>query len=286
VRRGAGRRDAAAPRFFPDPVGGYDPDVHVQVLSSGSGGNSALVRAGDEVLLVDAGLPPRELSLRLEAARIATRSIRHVAVTHGHLDHARSAGVIAARADATLWATERLQTQRALARATRIATLRERQPAAIGPGLRLIPVRIPHDAEPTFAFRIEHETAAGCRVAVILTDMGRPDAAVARALSGAHLLILEFNHDRQLLEDGPYPEPLKRRVGGDLGHLSNDQAAEVLAGLAGPELHTLVLAHLSETNTRPELARESAARTLGRLGRGDVKIEIAEQDCVLDNLAV
>jgi phosphoribosyl 1,2-cyclic phosphodiesterase len=116
--------------------------------------------------------------------------------------------------------------------------------------------------------------------------MGRPDANVARRLAGAHLLVLEFNHDPGLVEAGPYPPALKRRILGNAGHLSNEQAGEMLRALAGPQLHTLVLAHLSKTNNRPLLALSEARSVLAELGLERVQVEVADQDGVGPSLPV
>lgn len=261
--------------------------MHLQTLSSGSKGNATLVRAADVVALVDAGLPLRSLEERLEAARVSPRSVQHVIVTHAHLDHSRSVGRLARKADATVHAAERLLGHRALARAPRYAVLpidgeRELDPPAGQGRLLLGAVRLPHDADPTVAIRLEHEG----RRAVILTDMGRVDDAAARQLQGAHVLVLEFNHDADMLDAGPYPDKLKARVRGPGGHLSNLEASDMLARLAGPELHTLVLAHLSETNNTPELAVSAARATLARLGRDDVEVRIASQHEIGPNLEV
>ena len=131
-------------------------------------------------------------------------------------------------------------------------------------------------------FEVEHED----RVAVVLTDMGHPRREVADALSGAHVLVLEFNHDVEGLANGPYPPVLQNRIGGDRGHLSNEQAARMLEWLAGPELHTLVLAHLSKKTNTAERAEETARRTLDRLGLGHVEVHVASQDEVGPNLRV
>ena len=149
-------------------------------------------------------------------------------------------------------------------------------------GLRLLPIELPHDAHPTVAYRVEHNA----RVAVVLTDMGRPDRDIARRLAGAHVLVLEFNHDTGLLERGPYPPALRRRIAGNAGHLSNEQAAQMLGWLAGEELHTLVLAHLSEPNNRPLLAIEAARAMLDDLGLGHVRVLVASQHEVGPNLEV
>jgi phosphoribosyl 1,2-cyclic phosphodiesterase len=262
--------------------------VHLQVLSSGSGGNCALLRAGELRLLVDAGLPGPELEARLERAGVATvfatrAWIDHVFVTHGHLDHARSAGWIARKARARLHCSESLMRNASIRRCKNLSTVRVGGCEELPGDLRVSSAPLPHDAQPTVAYRIEH---AG-RVTVVLTDMGRPDEGVARALAGAHVLVLEFNHDLGLLESGPYPQALKKRVAGNAGHLSNAQAAQMLRWLAGENLHTLVLAHLSETNNRPELALEAASRTLEELGLASrVRILVASQHEVGENLAV
>jgi phosphoribosyl 1,2-cyclic phosphodiesterase len=252
--------------------------VKLQVLSSGSKGNATLVRVDELRLLVDAGLPMGALVERLEAARVPFDGVDHIAVTHGHLDHARSAGALSKRHKSTVHCAEAVQRNASIRRAKSLATLSPGRPsrptARRGTGeLELSAVALPHDADPTYALRLE----AGGRRAVVLTDMGRPDAHVAAALGGAHVLVLEFNHDEGLLASGPYSAALKRRVAGDRGHLSNAQAATMLEALAGPELHTLVLAHLSETNNTPTLALEAAHGALARLGRDDVRVLVASQ---------
>lgn len=261
--------------------------MHLQVLSSGSEGNATLVRAGETNVLVDAGLGPRALSERFEAARVGPRQLDHVLVTHAHLDHSRSAGITAKRHEATLHATSALLRHRVIARSPRLSTVPvggrfELAGRAGEESLVVRAVALPHDCDPTVAYRIEH---AG-RVAVILTDMGRPDAAVARELAGANLLVLEFNYCPVLMETSVYPLPLRRRICGDRGHLSNAQAAEMLALLAGPELETLVLAHLSQKTNTAELALEKAKGALERLGLGHVAVHVAEQHGVGPNLRV
>lgn len=261
--------------------------MHLQILSSGSKGNCALVRAGEQRLLVDAGLPGTELEERLERAgvpppNLAHPGLHHVWVTHGHLDHARSAGLIARKHRALLHCAESLMNNASIRRCRNLSTVpvggREETD-----GLIVSNVELPHDAHPTVGYRVEH---AG-RVAAIVTDIGRPDERAARGLAGAHVLVLEFNHDLGMLENGPYPPALKKRVAGNAGHLSNAQAAHMLRLLASENLHTLVLAHLSEKNNRPELALESAHTTLAELGlTSRVRVIVASQDEIGENLAV
>jgi phosphoribosyl 1,2-cyclic phosphodiesterase len=262
--------------------------MRLQVLASGSGGNSALVRAGETSVLVDAGLTVAGMEERLESARFALAGLDHVFVTHGHLDHARAAGAIARKARCTLHCTEGLMRNAAIRRSKNLAALSIDVPKSVvgrrgADELCVTPVALPHDAVPTLAFKLEH---AGRR-AVILTDMGQPRAEVARALAGAHVLVLEFNHDVERLEAGPYPPALKRRILGNAGHLSNQQAATMLRWLASEHLHTLVLAHLSETNNTRALALEAAHATLAELGLAPrVRVVVAEQDQVGESFAV
>ena len=260
--------------------------MHLRVLSSGSEGNSTLVRAGETNLLVDAGLTLAEMESRLEAARVPCGRIGHVLVTHGHLDHARSAGGVARKARATLHAPENILRHPSVRRARALATIPIGRAFEVGgtngDAVHVLPVPLPHDCDPTVAFRIEHQG----RVAAILTDMGRPSEEVARALEGVHVLVLEFNYDTEMMRRGPYTPALKKRITGDRGHLSNEQAAEMLGMLASLDLHTIVLAHLSRTNNTPELALEAARDSLARAGRPDVRVLIASQDEVGESLAV
>lgn len=261
--------------------------MHLQVLASGSAGNATLVRAGDAALLVDAGLAGPAMEERLCAARLGHGGLDHVLVTHGHLDHARSAGVLARRHRALLHCSEAIMSNASIRRHKRLATLTigssaELENARGSDAVRVTPIEIPHDAPPTVAFRLEHDG----RTAVILTDMGVPRPEVAARLRGAHVLVLEFNHDAQLLAGGPYPAALKRRIAGNAGHLSNEQAARMLCAMADGNLHTLVLAHLSAHNNTPERALEAARAALEVAGLHGVRVLVAGQDEVGENLEV
>lgn len=263
--------------------------MHLQVLSSGSEGNSTLVRCGETTLLVDAGLPREAMLGRLDDARLAIGAIDHVLVTHGHLDHARSAGLVARRERGFLHCPENIMRHAAARRATKLAALRIDHPFELtsktfdrDPVL-VTPVTLPHDCDPTVAFRIEHQG----RACAILTDIGHPSREVAERLRGVHVLVLEFNYDPELMLRGPYGPLLQRRITGERGHLSNAQAAQMLELLASENLHTLVLAHLSKKTNTPEHALEVAHATLGRLGlSSQVRVLVASQDEVGENLEV
>lgn len=260
--------------------------MRLQILASGSGGNAALVWAGDALLLLDAGLGHRVLAERLDAARVGFRALGHVLVSHGHLDHSRSAGIVAKKHDATLLAPAKILDHPALARA------RERRPVTVGvphlidagggQHLEIDAVAVPHDCDPTYAYRLRH----GGRTLSVITDMGEPREDVARALGGAHVLVLESNHDPAMLSAGPYSASLKSRVAGAQGHLSNAEMATMLRRLAGPDLHTVVLAHISEKNNRHDLAVATARDALDAAGRPDVRVVAAHQDTPLDPIDV
>jgi phosphoribosyl 1,2-cyclic phosphodiesterase len=251
--------------------------VRLQILSSGSGGNAALLRVGGATILVDAGLGPRELRARLAGAGVGPHGLDHVLLSHAHLDHARSAGKIARDFRAVLHAPESLLRHRSCALAKQMATMPVNGEFRLDvPGelpLLVRTVQVPHDCDPTVGFRFEHRG----RVLVLVTDLGEAHDELVRACQDPHVLIVESNHDVELLLRGPYSAELKRRVLGPRGHLSNDQAAGLVRALAGPRLHTLVLAHLSETNNTHEHALESARRGLALLGRSDVEVLVALQ---------
>lgn len=261
--------------------------MHVQILGSGSGGNSAILRAGETHVLIDAGLPIDDMEKRLEEARIPVSKLDHIVLTHGHLDHARSAGLLARKSRARVHCAEGMMKNASVRAARTFSTLpiggsRElTDDRGLDPVL-LTTVPVPHDAHPTVALRLE----AGGRVFVLITDMGRPDDHVVRMMKGAHVLSLEFNHDAELLRTGPYPRNLKRRVSGDRGHLSNAQAAKMLRGLASPALHTVLLAHLSRNNNTKELACEAATQALLETECEAVQLLACEQDTIGPNLRV
>lgn len=242
--------------------------VRVTILGSGSEGNSLLVESETTSVLVDAGLSYRKLVQRFRAiGRAAPKEVAAVLVTHGHGDHCAHASTYAARFGCPIRGSE-----------ATIHTLRRPpgvQTKAFVPGrtfrigdisIRSTPV--PHDA-PQVALIFETKSAA----IGLATDLGHAPKGLAKFLGDCETLLLESNHDLDLLKMGPYPAALKRRVAGSLGHLSNAQAGDLLAELPMAP-RELILMHLSETNNTPTLARASAEAALGHRG---TRLRIAEQ---------
>ncbi|HSC47246.1 MAG TPA: MBL fold metallo-hydrolase [Gammaproteobacteria bacterium] len=243
-------------------------------LGSGSRGNATLVQAGRTTVMVDCGFSISETEARLGRLGVTPGELAAILVTHEHSDHASGVGRFAARHGIAVRCTG----------GTRAACLKLGFEAAepfdsheafeIG-DLKIIPVTVPHDAREPVQFLFD----AGAHRFGLLTDVGSLTPYIRRMYSGCGALLLECNHDRDMLENGPYPPSLKARVGGPLGHLSNDQAGELLRGLDTQWLQHLVAAHLSEKNNTPELARNALAEAVDC---DPDWIQIAAQDSGLD----
>jgi phosphoribosyl 1,2-cyclic phosphodiesterase len=235
--------------------------LRVSVLGSGSSGNCLVVEADGERLVIDAGMGPNraaERMRRLGGALVTLRSALGVFVTHDHGDHAAHALPLALALRAPIFAHDGAL----LERARRRVEVRGYTPGRsldIGPFV-VEALSIPHDA-PHVALRV---TAGGCRFA-IATDLGHARRELRSFLTGCDLVLLESNYCPRLLEAGPYPPSLKRRVGGALGHLANEQAAEVAASLEDTRVSRLVLVHISRTNNTPERAQAVVMSRVRRL---------------------
>lgn len=260
------RARAAQRTSDPPPRLRGSPRLKIHVLASGSAGNCALVEAGGATLLIDAGLSGAELERRIAAVGAAARDLAGILITHEHVDHVRGAGVLARRHRIPVYLTRGTHEaqRRHLGELPAVAHIEPGREFEIA-GIGVRPFSTPHSrqggglADPV-AFAIFH----GGAKAGYATDLGHPTGLMAQHLAGCRLLVLEFNHDRRMLVDGPYPWPLKQWIGGQGGHLSNEQGARLLERLLHDRLDALVLAHLSETNNTPDLARAAARAALQR----------------------
>jgi phosphoribosyl 1,2-cyclic phosphodiesterase len=229
-------------------------------LGSGSEGNALLVAAGMKSagpgasytqVLMDCGFGLQDTVRRLARLGVSPEELNGIVVTHEHGDHIGGVARLARKYNLPVWLTH--GTLRAQAKAfAGIADIREIDPQlafAIG-DLEIIPYPVPHDA----AEPVQFVFSDGARRLGVLTDTGCGTAHIEKTLSGCDALVLECNHDVELLMNGDYPYSLKQRVGGRYGHLNNQEAAGILASLDTTRLQHLIAAHLSRKNNTPELA--------------------------------
>jgi len=241
--------------------------VLVSVLASGSRGNSAIVESSSTRILVDAGVSCREIFKRMKAVGDDPHSLSAILVTHEHTDHVYGLLVLARKLGIPVFMTG--ATHQAWERSIRDAT---GEPPDIEPveffasgrcfqigDIAVTSFTIPHDAADPVGFTFRAE---GVKIA-LATDLGYIPASVCDQLRGCDVLMLESNHDVEMLRTGPYPWSVKQRVMSRVGHLSNEALANFFATDYDGNASYIVLAHLSEQNNHPELARTAAEKALG-----------------------
>ncbi len=247
--------------------------ISVQVLASGSGGNATFLRLGDLRLLVDAGISYKQIVQRLDPIGEHPKRLDAVLVTHEHIDHVSALPMLRKRhAELAFFAT-RGTVQRLLHKrgwSLDFETIEPGQERRFGDAV-VRPFSTRHDVCDSVGYRVDWR---GSGVGVV-TDLGHADSAVVDALKGCRVLVVEANHDPTMLQDGPYPAHLKRRIASRQGHLSNAQTADLISRVAGPELEHVVLAHLSRKNNTAAFALEEVSRGLGE-ERG-VVVSVASQ---------
>lgn len=236
--------------------------MHYASLASGSKGNCHAFSDGDGTLLVDAGISLLQIRQRLERVGWDPAKVRAVAFSHEHSDHIAAVPVLLRRTDWDFMATEATLRAIEAIKGVTIPPSRwiplEAGRATAWNGWEVLPFTTPHDAEDSVAYRISR----GGFHAAVVTDLGQPTALVEDHCRDLDLLVLEANHDVGMLREGPYPPVLKARILSRVGHLSNEAMAECLGRVLGPRLATVVLAHLSEQNNDPALARLAAQAIL------------------------
>jgi phosphoribosyl 1,2-cyclic phosphodiesterase len=248
--------------------------VRFASLGSGSKGNCLVAEAAGSRVLLDCGLAPRETARRLERLGLAPADIHGIVLTHEHDDHAGQAYAFAAQHGIAVHLTH--GTRRAQEAAGKAAAgvalneIRAGEPFAVG-AIRVEPFTVPHDAREPVQFVL----GDGARRLGVLTDLGAPTAHVEATLGGCDALVLETNHDLQMLWGGDYPKWLKERIAGPFGHLDNASSGRLLAALERSRLKHVIAAHLSQQNNTAGLARAALA---GALGCSDDWIGVATQD--------
>lgn len=234
-------------------------------MGSGSEGNSLLIEASDGTtvtrVLLDCGFGIKETALRLARLGVTPDQLDAVLVTHEHGDHVGSAYAFAARHALPVHTSHGTWLATSHMRGADRADVRvccADHPFAIG-GIEIHPYTVPHDAREPLQFVLTD----GAAKLGVLTDAGMETPYVTARLAGVDALILECNHDREMLRNSAYPFSLKRRIGGDFGHLANDIAASILSQVLHDKLSRVVAAHLSKQNNTRELASGALAAVLG-----------------------
>jgi phosphoribosyl 1,2-cyclic phosphodiesterase len=237
-------------------------------LASGSTGNSYVVRNNGSAILVDAGLTAKKLTERLEKAGVDPGTIGGIIVSHAHSDHTKGVGVFSRKRKLPVCMNNKTweASRNSIGEVHRLE-LFETGKIFQFLGFRIHPFSVPHDCSDPVGFRISSGT---CGLG-IATDLGVATSLVTNVLTGLQVVVVESNHDPKMLQEGPYPWELKQRVKSRLGHLSNPDSAKLLQRIVSDELRVVILAHLSETNNKPDLAlgcaRESLREFLDRSGQ-------------------
>lgn len=258
--------------------------MDVVVLGSGSGGNAMVVRQGEHAILVDAGFSGTELRRRFALAGLDPAQLTGILITHEHDDHIAGLRVFAKRhADLPVYANaltaERLRQQGK--GPERMTIFSNGTAFDVGP-FTVEAFSVSHDAIDPVGFVLR----CGERRVAIATDFGHAGMMVPLKLHGCDVIVLESNHEPELLRQSGRPPPLQQRILGRRGHLSNQAAGELVPRVLGPATRHLVMAHLSRDCNRPELVRQTVTRCLHEVRRPDVVLHIASQDEVLPAIVI
>jgi phosphoribosyl 1,2-cyclic phosphodiesterase len=256
--------------------------MRVIILGSGSSGNSLYIESGDTGALVDAGLSAKETARRLTEAGVEPSRVKAIVVTHEHADHIKGVRVFSKTANVPVFISEETRAEcrwtggeQGIRWGEKISSSESFQVGA----LDFHPFSIPHDGIDTFAYTVESN---GLKIGIV-TDLGYITQLVAERLRGCSMIVMESNHDRDMLKVGPYPWSVKQRIASNTGHLSNDETARWLREDFDGEAEYLMLAHLSQRCNHPELARLSALEALDKRGslffqQAERRVKIAAQE--------
>lgn len=227
-------------------------------IASGSSGNCIYIGDDTTHILIDAGISGKRIEEGLKTAGISAKDLDAVFVTHEHIDHIAGIGVLARRHEIPIYATN--GTIAGISRCKSVGTIdgdlftQIHRQENIEVGSLLIKANpVSHDAADPVCFRVESKNQS----VAVMTDTGCYTDQMANALSGLDALVLEANHDIRMLQVGPYPYPLKQRILGDKGHLSNEACGKLLSDILHDNMKQVLLGHLSKENNLPELALEA-----------------------------
>lgn len=249
--------------------------LRFSILASGSSGNAMVVENGEARLLIDAGLSARRIEMLMEQMETSCTRLDAVLVTHEHADHIQGLGALARRYNVPVYANAR--TWEAMEK--KVGELKPEQRKTFQTGetldfglLQVTSFEVSHDAAEPVGFSFTQGDSKVC----LMTDMGYVSPNVKEAAAEADVLIIECNHDTEMLRAGRYPWNVKRRILGDLGHLSNDAAAEALTELLSEKTQKVYLAHLSRDHNMLELARMTVRQRLEESGIESPRVELKD----------
>jgi phosphoribosyl 1,2-cyclic phosphodiesterase len=226
--------------------------LHITSLNSGSNGNCYYIANKNEAILVDAGISCRETEKRLRRLGLSMGKVKAIFISHEHYDHIKGVDVISKRHNIPVYITdETLKNSGLKISRANIRSFKAHEAVSIGE-LSVLPFPKFHDANDPYSFVV---SGSGVNIGVF-TDIGAPCDHLKKHFSLCHAAFLESNYDHEMLMNGNYPEYLKRRIAGDKGHLSNDQALQLFLDHKADHLSLVLLAHLSKENNDPQLARD------------------------------
>ena len=254
----------------------------IVTLYSGSGGNSTFIRVADTAILIDAGKNAKRLCTALKCIGSDIEEIRAIFVTHDHADHTSALEVLSKKHNIPIHITE--QSARVFDRIapapihSRLVRHTPIYSVELG-DITVSSFETPHDSMMSVGYRIEFYDGEEKRAVGLATDIGYVTDEIKKGLSGCEAVVIESNHDVQMLRQGPYPDILKRRILSKRGHLSNEDSASLSAYLVQTGTRAFLLAHLSEENNEPSLAYEVTERAISDVG---VSIAVAAPDCPVE----
>lgn len=257
--------------------------ITLSVLASGSRGNSIYLETARVRLLIDVGLSGRETERRLATVGASPRDLDGILLTHEHLDHVRGVGSLARKFKLPVYLNQ--LTHAHLPK--QVGKLGEKEEFVAGKSFSIKdttihPFTLSHDAADPVGFALVN----GSVKVGICTDLGAATTLVHRHLEYCSILVVEANHDVEMLKDGPYPWPVKQRIKSRFGHLSNEQSVEVITQVFSDDLQEIIFAHLSETNNSSEMVLKTFTSMLPRHMRDQLRITLACQHHALDPIVV
>ena len=245
--------------------------MRISVLGSGSSGNCTYIATKQVAVLVDLGFGRRSLERRLRQAQLENQPIDAILVTHGHIDHVRGIPAFSSQCQVPIYMNEGTRNETLdLQGITRWKTFQSNSAFFVG-DLQITPFTVSHDAAEPVGFKFSNNEICGA----LATDIGELDNAVTKQLADCDWLIIESNHDEEMVKVGPYPLLVKQRVLSNKGHLSNQELAHFLAGKFDCKAKHLFLAHISHQNNDPHIALEAAQKAL------KTKLPLLANSCML-----